>query len=183
MFIWEPVPDMCSPADWSNCIEALKVVDVVSPHVSEAGEFLGRRIEEDQPFELLKTEVEQIAQDYLYHQTDKNGGAVFRCGKHGCLVATTSIMKWLPAYHQTGKKVVDPTGCGNAFCGGFCAGWIESGGNMITAATYGNIAASFVIEQFGLPQLEYDEGIEKWNGDSVEYRRRTYRSAAGIVDI
>jgi len=174
MFLWEPVPGVCSPDDWEDCIEAMKVVDVISPNVNEAAGFLGRTIEEDSGFEIFEVEVENMAQEYISCQIGANGAAVFRCGNHGCLVATKSLMKWLPAYHQTNKKVVDPTGGGNAFCGGFCAGWIESKGDFITAAKYGNIAASFVIEQFGLPRLEHINGTETWNGDTLNHRQHKY---------
>jgi sugar/nucleoside kinase (ribokinase family) len=48
--------------------------------------------------------------------------------------------------------VVDPTGAGNAYCGGFLAGYIETG-DVLTAARYGAIAASFLVEQAGLPEI------------------------------
>ena len=41
---------------------------------------------------------------------------------------------------------------------------------------YGNIAASFVIEQYGLPNLEYTKDGERWNADSVERRIQVYRN-------
>ena len=164
MFLWEPIPGVCSPNDWNDCIEAMKVVDVISPNINEAAGFLGRAIDEELPFEKFKEEVEVLAQEY------QNTTAVFRCGKHGCLVSTMTVKKWLPAYHHKSDKVVDPTGGGNAFCGGFCAGWMQSQGDIVTAALYGNVAASFVIEQFGLPQLDYDQGVEKWNGDTIKNR-------------
>ena len=169
MILWEPVPGVCSPDDWKDCLEAMKLVNVISPNVNEAAGFLGLTIDEDLPFEEFKVHVENMAKEF------KGVTAVFRCGKHGCLVSDRSMLQWLPAYHQTNDKVVDPTGGGNAFCGGFCAGWVQSGGNVVTAAMYGNIAASFVIEQFGLPVLEYDTD-EKWNGDTVKERELKYSS-------
>jgi sugar/nucleoside kinase (ribokinase family) len=169
MVLWEPVPGVCSPNDWTDCIEAMKVVDVTSPNINEAAGFLGRTIDEEQRFENFKIEVEELAKVYTSHLA-QNGAVVFRCGKHGCLVVTTSELSWLPAYHQSKTKVVDPTGGGNAFCGGFCAGWIQSGGDFVKAARYGNVAASFVIEQFGLPRLDHLEGAEIWNTDTAENR-------------
>jgi sugar/nucleoside kinase (ribokinase family) len=176
MILWEPVPGVCSPEDWEECIQAMKVVDVISPNINEAAGFLGKEIDEEQPFLQFKIKVEEIAMEYVSHQIGENGTCVFRCGKHGCLVASRSMMKWLPAYHQSSERVVDPTGGGNAFCGGFCAGWVQSEGNFITAAMYGNIAASFAIEQYGLPKLESDKDGEKWNGDRIEQRRQEYEA-------
>jgi sugar/nucleoside kinase (ribokinase family) len=45
---------------------------------------------------------------------------------------------------------IDPTGAGNAFCGGFLAGWGQTG-NLRQAGLYGAVAASFLVEQVGLP--------------------------------
>ncbi len=55
----------------------------------------------------------------------------------------------IPAIETT---VVDSTGAGNAFCGGFLAGWVQTS-NLRTAGLYGAVAASFLVEQVGLPQV------------------------------
>jgi sugar/nucleoside kinase (ribokinase family) len=172
MFFWEPVPGVCTPDDWKGCIEAMQTVDMTSPNITEAAEFLGRTIDEELDFRSFKIQVEEMAEEYIRYIGDR--AVVFRCGKHGCLVAKATLMKWLPAYHQSKEKVVDPTGGGNAFCGGFCIGWIQSGGDILHAAKCGNIAASLVIEQFGLPHLEYVGDKERWNGDTVEEREDFY---------
>jgi sugar/nucleoside kinase (ribokinase family) len=46
--------------------------------------------------------------------------------------------------------VADIAGVGDAYCGGFLAGWIESH-NLITAGLCGAVAASFAAGQTGLP--------------------------------
>jgi sugar/nucleoside kinase (ribokinase family) len=46
--------------------------------------------------------------------------------------------------------VVDPCGAGNAYCGSFLAGWVQCG-DLCTAGLYGAVAASFLVEQIGLP--------------------------------
>ncbi len=51
----------------------------------------------------------------------------------------------IPAYPA---RVVDPTGAGDAFCGGFLAG-LRSSYDPLEAALYGNVAASLVIEGSG----------------------------------
>jgi sugar/nucleoside kinase (ribokinase family) len=43
---------------------------------------------------------------------------------------------------------VDPTGCGDAFCGGFLVGLAETG-DLRTAMTYGTVAAGAVAEDHG----------------------------------
>jgi sugar/nucleoside kinase (ribokinase family) len=72
-----------------------------------------------------------------------------RQGERGALVQRAdSGETWqIPAYSV---PVVDPTGAGNAFCGGFVAGWVESG-DLRQAGLCGVVAASFLLEQVGLP--------------------------------
>ncbi|KAI4091306.1 MAG: hypothetical protein LQ344_004165 [Seirophora lacunosa] len=116
---------------------------------------------------------------------------------------------WCPAFYQPGSKqhqsdnddaaaaattpprnpnVVDPTGAGNAFLGGFAIGLQETS-DPVRAARYGTVAASFALEQPGLPVLGEDhprrscgEEGEVWNGCGVfrrleEYERRLDRNA------
>ena len=45
-------------------------------------------------------------------------------------------------------RVVDPTGCGDAFCGGFLVGLAESA-DLPAAMAYGSAAASFAAEDHG----------------------------------
>ncbi|MCX8025156.1 MAG: carbohydrate kinase family protein [Thermanaerothrix sp.] len=54
--------------------------------------------------------------------------------------------RWIiPAYPA---RVVDPTGAGDAFCGGFLAGYRQTY-DPLAAVLYGNISASLVIEGSG----------------------------------
>jgi sugar/nucleoside kinase (ribokinase family) len=57
-----------------------------------------------------------------------------------------SHKKWdVPAYPA---RVVDPTGAGDAFCGGFLSGYVNSF-DPLQAALYGNVSASLAIEGSG----------------------------------
>ena len=174
LFLWEPVPGVCTSNNWKDCMKAMKYVGVITPNINEAAEFLGQTIDEELPFEQFKGHVEKIAEEYGSHQSGMGKAIVIRCGKHGCLLHSSSVTKWVPAYHQTREKVIDPTGGGNTFCGGFCAGWVQSEGDFETGCVFGNIAASYVIERFGLPELTF-ANEELWNGDSIEVRRGRYR--------
>jgi ribokinase len=54
--------------------------------------------------------------------------------------------RWMiPAYPV---RMVDPTGCGDAFCGGFLAGYHKTY-DPLAAVLHGNISASLVIEGSG----------------------------------
>ena len=72
---------------------------------------------------------------------------VVKRGKEGQLLYDTNAKKrWkLPAY---ASRVADPTGVGDAFCGGFLAGYQQSG-DILRAAAFGNISASLSMEGSG----------------------------------
>jgi sugar/nucleoside kinase (ribokinase family) len=68
---------------------------------------------------------------------------VIKIGPHGSLVVDGSrVLTHVPAYPA---DAVDPTGAGDSFCGGFLVGLHETG-DLIQAALYGTVAASFVVE-------------------------------------
>lgn len=91
--------------------------------------------------------------------------------------------KWIPAYwtrDEADEKVVDPTGGGNTFLGGLAVA-LARGRSMEEAACWGSVAASFAIEQVGVPLLGRDEdGEETWNGDRVGDRLRRLQERAGL---
>jgi sugar/nucleoside kinase (ribokinase family) len=73
-------------------------------------------------------------------------------GEHGVLFYNKKFIFSLPAYPV--EKVIDPTGAGDTFAGGFM-GYLTKVGkiNPLTikkALAYGTVAASFNVEDFGL---------------------------------
>ena len=67
-----------------------------------------------------------------------------KVGSRGSLVVDADgRVTHVPAYPAA---VVDPTGAGDSFCGGFLAGLVETG-DLVRAAGYGTVAASFVVEE------------------------------------
>lgn len=82
---------------------------------------------------------------------------------------------WIPAYHQDPRSVVDPTGGGNAFLGGLAVA-LARGLTLEDAVVRGSVAASFAIEQVGMPLLDTNgDGAETWNGDLVSRRLREFQ--------
>jgi hypothetical protein len=80
------------------------------------------------------------------------------------------LEKWIPAYYQDGCKVVDPTGGGNTFLGGLSVA-LARGQKLEDAVAWASVAASFAIEQVGMPSLATDvNGTETWNGEEVHQR-------------
>lgn len=180
IFIWEPVPDVCTPQELDNCIKALKYVDVISPNHDELGGFFGTNT--DGAHHVDFRVIEALSSQWLEHGVgrDGNGGVVVRCGKDGCLVMRKGERKWMPAYHQSAQKVVDPTGGGNSFLGGLAVGLLRGGSssvmdNLEEAAMWGSVSASFAIEQVGMPVLSRTADRETWNGVCVENRLSDFK--------
>lgn len=81
-----------------------------------------------------------------------------RMGAEGSLVhrADTQETWHIPAPVTT---VVDACGAGNAYCGGFIVGWAQTN-DLRLAGLYGAVAASFLVEQVGLPPVRPDYRAE-----------------------
>lgn len=74
-----------------------------------------------------------------------------RMGPAGSLVGQAGGRRWhIPA---VAPKLVDVTGAGNAYCGGFLVGLTE-GLSPREAALRATVSASFALEQFGLPEID-----------------------------
>ncbi|KAL9000411.1 MAG: hypothetical protein Q9169_000928 [Polycauliona sp. 2 TL-2023] len=200
VFIWEPVPDLCKPSELESCLDTLRFVDVFSPNLEEFGGLLDTCIDLDQPsgWSELRRRCEELVEPI---RSPRRPTAVIRLGEKGCYVAQPGRPYFrLPAYHEheghstsvnerAGDKgesvnqsvdskglVVDPTGGGNCFLGGLAIGLQHSEeASMREAAAYGIVAASFAIEQVGVPTLALSPNRgETWNGDSVERRLKEY---------
>ena len=201
LFVWEPVPDSCKPEEFSNMLEALKLVDFISPNHHELAAYFGGlnigNPSEDAELATLK----QLCNELLENGFDKGHGAVVvRRGEKGCYVASPFRHVLLPAYHQPRsdipvqeknpwkEKVIDPTGGGNTFLGAFCVGLLDTSIMDATcvenAALYGSVAASFAIEQVGMPKLSHGaDGQELWNEAAVEDRLSDLRKRVLFPEI
>lgn len=243
LFIWEPVPDLCTPYELLNCTNVLPYIDVLSPNHSELAGFMG---DHDRGLTLsgdISTEaVERSCEQLLASMPLASYSIVVRCGALGCYVAKNGgtsarssknrrkrpanrsrggltldmdmedlfagllsdsgeiaferdfypsihpgIEKWIPAVHQAGEaeednKVVDPTGGGNAFLGGLAIA-LARGRGIVEASCWGAVAASFAIDQVGVPELEEEHmggREETWNGVVVEERLSEFMGRVGI---
>jgi cytidine kinase len=112
----------------------LELSDLFSPNVEEAVSLVGP----GEPLELLQRLLEMGARL-----------VALRMGAQGSLVADRDARRavLIPAVPV---QAVDPVGAGNAYCGGFLAGWVAVR-EITTAGLYGSVAASFLVEQVGLP--------------------------------
>jgi sugar/nucleoside kinase (ribokinase family) len=81
---------------------------------------------------------------------------VVKKGEHGAFLFTENFRVFTPAYPL--EEVVDPTGAGDSFAGGFVGYLAKAGGlhelNLRRAMYYGTITASFTCESFSVGRLK-----------------------------
>ena len=181
MTVWEPVPDLCTPAHREGMLRAAGLMEVVSPNAEELAAFWADEELPEGEWERAETLAERVKEAGA-------GTVVVRAGKLGCLVVGREGAVRLPAYYEevgegNHRKVVDPTGGGNAFVGGLGVG-MARGVGMVEAAAMGTVAASFAIEQIGIPMLTHGaDGKELWNGERVSNRLEEYRQRLGGLGV
>ena len=202
IIVWEPMEHCCQPSQLPSILEAMDFVDVFSPNDRELSSLFKEEKELDGS--IAQQDLQQYCKTLLEHGFgSKPSAVVVRMGEDGCFVASHIRNVALPAYHIPLKntsqqdraswvnKVADPTGGGNAFLGGYCIGllmdeWCDLGPGLTPfegAALTGSIAASFAIEQPGMPSLTYDEGKELWNGERSLDRLDVIRKRIEKLDI
>jgi ribokinase len=69
-------------------------------------------------------------------------------GRRGCFVSLADGTFALIPGHS-GLNVIDTTGAGDAFVGGFAAGFVRFKGDMVAAARHGNAVAALSVTKFG----------------------------------
>ena len=76
---------------------------------------------------------------------------IVKCGPDGILIHEKSANRStrLPSWHDPDdERIVDVTGAGDSFCGGFLVGLVNSG-DCFYAARQGLVSSSLVIEGYG----------------------------------
>jgi cytidine kinase len=80
---------------------------------------------------------------------------IVKKGEHGSILVRSDMIFVAPAYPL--EEIVDPTGAGDSFAGGFMGhlASIETNGviEYRSAVVYGNVMGSFAVEDFGLNRL------------------------------
>lgn len=205
LFIWEPIPDLCTLAELEAFWEAARLVDVVSPNEGELSAYFGVQNMTD----IVKSSGLTVADEVMRMGIGSAGKGmlVVRTGSRGCTTFSTEGSLQMRAYFlpndskASSNRVVDPTGGGNTFLGGLCKALVgdtspstEQIMQMINtdrnikegretmkrkeriaaALVLANIAASYAIEQPGMPVLSYDAGKEAWNNEPFEDRVKAY---------
>ena len=89
---------------------------------------------------------------------------VVKKGEHGAILIHSGGSAVIPAFPIDDANVVDPTGAGDSFAGGFMGYLAREGrfdfASLQKAMAYGTVVASFSLEAFGLDRmrtLKFDE--------------------------
>lgn len=130
--VWEPWDQFCLPGNGEAFLAYSRFVDVVSPNLNEARLLTGLR----EPGAILRA----------WNQAGVKR-IILRMGEQGCLVCDEqATLTHQVAYPE--PKVVDVTGAGNACVAGAAVGFARTG-DVVTAAAYSNVSASFALRQIG----------------------------------
>jgi sugar/nucleoside kinase (ribokinase family) len=105
---------------------------------------------------------------------------VVKLGEYGASLFTRDGFFSLPAYPL--ETVIDPTGAGDAFAGGFfgyldAQGGVADDATLRKATTYGSAVASFWVEEFGC------ERAERLTREDIEGRYEAFRRMVSIEGV
>jgi sugar/nucleoside kinase (ribokinase family) len=105
---------------------------------------------------------------------------VVKLGEYGASLFTRDGFFSLPAYPL--ETVIDPTGAGDAFAGGFfgyldAQGGVADDATLRKATTYGSAVASFWVEEFGC------ERAERLTREDIEGRYEAFRRMISIEGV
>ena len=156
ILLWEPVRIFMLSADRGAFLRGIPHADIISPNLHEAQTMYG---------------VEDEAEIMRRMLADGCNIVALRMGELGSLVARQGEGKAYAIPAVEVGDVVDQTGAGNTYCGGFVVGWRRER-DLATAGCYGAAAASFTLEYVGCAEIPAD--LES------EWRRRLDEALAGV---
>ena len=109
----------------------------------------------------MKKDYLKIAGKKLIQKGPKT--VVIKKGAKGSMICGEITMDNIPVF--PGIDVIDPTGAGDSFAGGFC-GYIAKFGtkNLIDAILFGSAIASFTVSQFSV------DGLREINMSDIKKR-------------
>jgi sugar/nucleoside kinase (ribokinase family) len=130
--LWEPWGVFTRPDNLPAVRAILPLVDAFSPNLEEMREMTGL----DDPHDIVQNLLDMGAKV-----------VALRMGELGSMVGRAGeAILTVPPVHV--DDIVDVTGAGNAYCGGFIVGMVETG-DPAKAALYGAVSGSLALQQFG----------------------------------
>ena len=121
----------------------------------------------DYEFELMRQKTGLDEQAVL----ERAGALVITRGEHGCAIHEPDGVRDVPAVRP--HRIVDPTGVGDAFRGGFMKG-MAHGADHEVCARLGSVAATYALEHLGGQSHAYT-----WPEFRSRYEQQ-YGSAGGL---
>jgi sugar/nucleoside kinase (ribokinase family) len=129
--LWELQDDAAYAHLWPDVKEILSLVDHFSLNRAEADRLFDHADPDEVIDRILDSGVETV---------------LLRMGGEGALIASSNArLKVTPPP----APVVDVTGGGNSFCGGYLGAWLSSGGDIEQAARGAAAAAAHSLGQYG----------------------------------
>ena len=125
-------------------LSLLRSVDLLVPNESEfvaLAAKIGRTLSEAELTACTPLQLNELCRQFNVPTV------VVTLGARGCFASTPDRFELLPAC--PGVKVVDTTGAGDAFCGGFAAGFVREKGDVFAAARLGNAVGALAVTKPG----------------------------------
>ncbi|KAI0447810.1 Ribokinase-like protein [Xylaria telfairii] len=107
IFIWEPVPDLCTPDELLNCTNVLPLIDVMSPNHAELAGFMGDDGLDPETGEISTRAIERSCEQLLGSMPLQSFSIVVRAGEKGCYLARNGGRK---RTHKHKSKSKGPKG-------------------------------------------------------------------------
>lgn len=102
IFIWEPVPDLCTTDELLNCTNTLPLIDICSPNHSELAGFMGDTGIDPETGEISTAAIERSCEQLLGSMPLQSFSLVVRAGEKGCYLARNGGRK--RKIQSTGKR-------------------------------------------------------------------------------
>lgn len=131
--MWELQGDAAQAHNLPSIASLFRQIDLFSLNIAEAHRLLGTSVSESIVTQLIRAGAPVV---------------VLRMGADGALVSNGREQLHVK---PPPSRVVDVTGGGNAFCGGFLAGWCERLGDLEHASRCAAASAALTLAQHGLP--------------------------------
>ena len=152
-------------------------VDILIPNESEFVALV-QRLPRFQRSNFDEATLHALSHDKLHALCREFGvpTLIVTLGSKGCFVSEPHGHLFIPAHR--GIKVVDTTGAGDAFCGGFAAGLVRHDGDIAAAARLGSAVAALSIMKLGtaraMPTLSE---LRRFLGRAAPQRKRAVTPA------
>ncbi|KAI0206637.1 hypothetical protein F4808DRAFT_454557 [Astrocystis sublimbata] len=186
LLVWQPTlveapdsgDDYALAENLQKYLDALKYTDVFSlsyqelRHISKGKDcFIGLTKEQ---VRISVEELARIFDPWKISHWRCGGILIVRCEPYGYYYRTDDEDGWVQGYNQVSilqedQNPMDWVGAGSAFLGAFTVALMDSEKcSLRECCRRGAVAASFAVEQFGLPRLTLTAGVLGQNPDEVE---------------